>query len=1296
MTQQRQDLSTVDGLYGRQRSLRRSAWLALACMAGLSGVAVAQVSTQGTITGVLTDPGNTALPNAHITVTDVKTNVSTEVQTNETGYYEVDNLNPDTYTITMSAEGFATVVRQGITLPTGGKIAVPMTMKYSSKAETVTVTADASLLNTESASNGQVLTTKQIEQLPASGANPMQMAQLAPGVQAPNSQIYSAGDTLSWNGVSKFGANGYLNGNEWILDGVNNMGNPRGNAVQLSEEEVDQMKVETISFEPEFGHTMGAMITQTTKSGGNMFHGTVHWFYQDSAWEAMEHFQGLSYRYQQSKSGCTDGADTSAACLLLKYKYGIPGTHTNISSFSLGGPVLIPHVFDGRNKLFFFVDVNNDVWSQAATGTTSVPTVQERSGDFSDLPVSSSVPASYTAACGTGAAYFGQYQLYNPFSVTLDAKGVPRRTPICGNVVPSNLMTTTATLSKFYNSLLPVPTQNSPTGSNYAYTTLASITYRQFTQRMDFAPTDRDHVYFRWSRVHYNDQQGEFLEGGIDREVSPKWIVLGAFGYNHIFSDRTDLNVTVGASSWKTGCCYYPGYEQVTAASVGLPSYIDGYGGGQPTLPIFSVGSYAQVGQENNSPQTFRNLSVSSVLNHVYHNHTIRAGAEWQQQSESQPAQGNTSGTFTFDDTYTQENNGTDSTYSQSTWGQSYAAFLMGIPTSSSIGQGYPVSIRTPYYALFVGDNWRVNRKLTIIPSIRFEYEFGPSEIHNAQIVGWDPNATLAIAGEANTAYQATLASATAAQKAVMPASLTIKGGPLYAGVNGAPTRQFINDHRLLPRLGFAYQVDSNTVVRGGYGLYTDTINAHDEGGSPHSAISPVGGTWSGVEFSSNQGGYSTSTTDNSSTTYGANFAQGSTPLSDPFPAVNGMRFDPIIGNAAGSLYYVGTSPTIYDHNMKPSRAQRWYVGLQHQFGSSTMVEVAYVGSWVKDIPISHSIDHAPEGLFTGGNQPNTAANALLSSQVTNPFRISNFGDLAQSNAAAYNRMALNSYFTAAKINLSYLLTADPQMTGFAMYQSLGESHFQELQFNLTRRYHSGLTLMGALQLNDQHDRDYFANVYDPAPSWEPSNNSMPYRVTGEALYELPFGHDREWLRNGIASKVLGGYQLTGSYERQPGPLLVFSNLFYIGTPNKDIKLKHPVYVNNQANGGSNYVQWLNKGKVTASYSGGTCTYTGTGFVTNSSCQPNSYNETVFPTRVNGVRAQATDTIQMGVQRKVAITERVGFEARIEAYNLLNRQVLGTPNVTPTSATFGQITADGGSNGSGNGRWLSIQGRLRF
>ena len=772
----------------------------------------AQVTGLGILSGEVTDPAGAAVVGADIITTESGTNVSHKSVTNGTGYFEIDSLNPGVYTISVTAPGFDNLLRQGVTLQADARLNVPLRLSIGRTSQTVLVTADAALLNTEDGSNGQVLTTRQLEMLPAAGANPLQLAQMAPGIQAPNSQTYSMEDTLSWNGVSKFGTMGFLNANEYSLDGAPNMGNPRGNAIDLSQDEVSEMKVESVPFDAEFGHTMGATVTQTTKSGTNDLHGAVHELYQDKSWSAMQHFQGLNYRYQQGLNGCTNGTGTSAQCLLVKYEYGLPGTHMNLYAGTLGGPVFIPKLYDGRNKFFFFVAVDGDSWIDNSVKTDTLPSVQERGGNFSDLPTTTTgIPAAFTSACGTGTPYYGQYQVYNPFSMTLDSKGIPRRTPFCGNVIPAGLLSTNSTLSSFYNSLLPTPTQNSPTGTNYSYTSTNLQDFHQFTQRMDYALSQIDHLFFRWSRMNYSDDVTGFTIGDVDRNPGRRWVDIGSFGWNHIFTARTNLDFVAGASQYTTIANSYPGYGKYPPSSVGLPSYLNTYDGATPTLPIFTISNYTGIGATNSSAQHFRTLSFDAAFTHVQGRHTIRAGAEWQQQNFAEPAQGNTNGTYTFDDGYTQENNGTDKTYSENNTGLAYAAFLLGIPTNSSVAAGAPVSINTPYYALYVEDTWRATRKLTINAGLRYEFEFGPTEKHDEQIVGWNPTASLPIASAANAAYASTLANATAAQQAVLPSSLVIQGGPLYAGANGDSVRQFLNDYRVLPRVAIAYALTPKT-----------------------------------------------------------------------------------------------------------------------------------------------------------------------------------------------------------------------------------------------------------------------------------------------------------------------------------------------------------------------------------------------------------------------------------------------------------------------------------------------------
>ena len=1272
------------------------------CLTSVRGIA--QVTGLGTISGTVTDTSGAIVIKANITIQNTTTNVAESSVTNATGYFEIDAVHPGSYIVTVTSQGFERLVRQGITLVADARVNIPLVLKAGKVTQTVTVNEDVSLLNTESGSEGQVLTTKQLESYPVNGANSFQFMEIAPGVQSENSQTYSMDGTLMWPGVVNFGANGIIGVNEFSLDGAPNESG-RANAINMAVDEVDQQKEDTNGFDASVGHTMGVEITQTTKSGTNDLHGALRAIYQNRRWAAMQHFQGLNYRHEQYLDGCVNGPSTSAQCFLDENLYGQPGVHENNDGFAVGGPVFIPKLYDGRNKFFWFTSYDSDIFSDAGANTITIPTARERGGDFSDLPAQTSgVPAAFTQACGTGTPYYGQYQIYNPYSVVWDPSSgaIPRRQPVCGNNLATVGLLDNTTMAGLYNGLMPTPTNSQTTGNNYQYEALQPMTFRQFTQRFDYSINQADHVFFRWSRAVYTKIGDGFTVGDVDYSQEGRWIDTGALDWDHIFSPSTNLDITVGATSFKGNCCQRPGENTYKPSDFGLPTYADTYGA-QATgnmMPQFAISNYQQLGNMDNAAYIVRMLATRANLTHVQNHHSIRAGFEWRQQNYSRGPQGNLNGVYSFDNTYTQENNGTDPTYSQNNTGLSYAAFLMGVQTNSSVSYQSGESVHTPYYAAYIGDTWRVTPKLTIIPGIRFEYEFGPVEKDNRQIVGWDPNAALPIAVPANAAYQTVLGTATPAEQAVLPASLAIQGGPVYAGVNGAATNEFNNNYRFMPRIAAAYQIFPNTVIRAGYGLFYDTLNALEQGGTPASGAPGTPGSLMISNWSTDQDGFNASTSVPSSTTYGTNFAQNAPPILDPFPAnASGQRFNNPIGSAAGSMYYVGQSPAIYDHNLVPGRQQRAELSVQHQFGASTMVEVAWVGSFVSNVPLEKSYSFTPQQFYTNwvGLQPNFTTNQLLGTQITNPFLLSNFASVATSNPAAYGLMSLEGFFTSPTTSVGSLVHAYPQ-GGLSLYQSIGKSKFQELQVNVTKRYDKGLTFMAAFQLNYQRDKDWFRNGFDSFPSWELSNNSMPYRFTAEALYELPFGRNKQWANSGWKSAVLGGFQLNATYELSPGALIPFGSEWYIGNiAGSNIQLKHPVY-HDDIVGGNSYIQWLNVGNVTSIYNNGVCSYTGQGFVTSPAgqCQPN-YNLTQFPPFVGGVRAKGPNQVQMSVQRTFHIWDRVNLETRFEGYNIFNRQVFSAfPDTAPYDPQFGQINGDGAANGSGNSRWIDISGKLRF
>jgi hypothetical protein len=1305
---------------GLSNLLKRLTAILFACMTLAGPFARAQSTGRGNITGIVTDPTGAVVVDAHVTITDIATNVALESITNGTGYFEIDNLDAATYRISVNATGFKQLIQNGVVLQASGVIRLPLKLAIGSTTEAISVTSNAPLLNLDSGLNGQSLTSAELQALPVSGDNPMQFVEIAPGVQSPGgiSQLYSMNGTLAWNGVSKFGTAGVSNVNEFSTDGAANEGNGRGNLISMNIDMVDQVRVDTTAFDPTVGHTMGVTVTETTKSGTNQLHGSVTHMYQNRRWAALPRFQALTYEHQQYLDGCTNGASTSAQCFLDENKFGWPGVHENLTTFGVGGPVFIPKLYDGRKNFFFFVAGTNDIFTDAQQTTATIPTVQERNGNFSDLPTSAP-PANYAAAFNAacpGSPFYGQYQLYNPYSTTI-VNGHPSRKPICGNIIPSSLLLNSK-MATLINSWLPTPTNPSVTGANYLYTSAQPQTFRQFTTREDYVLSDSDRIFVRFTRHHYTKAQPGIAPSGIDTQQGPKWAEIGALGWNHVFSPSTSVDVTLAASNLETSFTNYPGYAAFPPSSVGLPSYADQYAGAAATLPelVFGSNVYAQggsgansmlFGNLNNAPSLYRTANVRVNLVHVQGRHSFRAGGEWRAQNYSRGIQGNSSGIYNFDTTFLQQNDGTNNDCvgcnlglpSASNYGLSYGAFLMGVQTTATVNKQAPISISTPYVAGYVGDTWRITPKLTLMPGLRFETEAGPKEKHNYQIAEFDPNQSLAIAAPAATAYAATYAGATAAQRAVLPSTIAVQGGPLYAGVNGAPEKQWDNNYRVLPRIGFAYQIRRDMVVHGGYGIYFDSLNALEWGGP------------------TDQTNFTASTAD-ATNAYWGNFGQNLTtatpPITNPFPlsTTGGSQFISAVGAGAGNLSYVGANPTIYPHSLVPARSQRAIVSVQHQFGQSLMVEVGWTGAWTSHMSNQSSglvnaggggntknqnLAPVPASFFAGGIQPNVATNALLGQQVANPFKIANFAALQNSNPAAYNQMSHSGTFTNSTIALSNLVRPYPFMGGLSLVNPVGESHFHELLVTVTKRMSHGLDLTVAYQRNYQYDRDYYANPFDTALSWEPSNTSLPNHITAEGMYELPFGHNKMWATSGWKSAMFGGLRLNGTFEYDPGQLIEWGNMFYIGDVKaSNIMLKHPIYNTNIQSGVFN-VQWLNPGNVTATVNpDGSCTYTGSGFVTNPSCQPNGYNLRAFPTRVNGVRQQSINTTQASIQRNFRIREGVGFEARFDVFDLFNRQILGGPNTSVTNSQFGFVTGAAGSNGAGNSRWINIQGRLKF
>jgi hypothetical protein len=427
----------------------------------------------------------------------------------------------------------------------------------------------------------------------------------------------------------------------------------------------------------------------------------------------------------------------------------------------------------------------------------------------------------------------------------------------------------------------------------------------------------------------------------------------------------------------------------------------------------------------------------------------------------------------------------------------------------------------------------------------------------------------------------------------------------------------------------------------------------------------------------------------------------------------------PAIGSALGADYYAGSNATIgiYPHDRRPARSARVQLSVEHQFGRSLVVQAAYVGSRTTDITLDGNSNNTrtyaagfqtatavPGSFYVGGNQPNSANNNLLGANVANPFYIANLSGLQTSDPVYYNVLSKSSYVTSKTISIANLVKSNPQLNTLRLYPSVGTSQFQEFQVNISKRISNGLVANLAYQKNLQLDRDFYENQFDTRPSLESTLISPPWRLTASWVYTLPFGRGQSFAKSGVMAAILGGYKLSGSWETNPGTLLTFSgngspngtpNIFFIGDPNS-IRIKNNTSFN--TSGTVPTIYGFNAQAVTATattVSGITnCSYSGTGFVLNSSCQPNNYNLRNFPRHVEGVRAEDLENWNANFGRILNPNERFKVEARADFYNIFNHQrvaMVGGGQMNPTNGQFGQVTSD-----NGNGREVILQVLMTF
>ena len=1220
--------------------------------------------TRGGIFGHVSDPSNAAVARAVVTLRNNLTGVQTQVTANEQGYYDAPLLVAGSYVVTSEAPGFKKQQQSGIELPVGERLEVNFTMQVGAVSETVTVSGEAPVINADSLTTGTVRDSISVQNLPWPGSNAVVLAQLTPGVQDTDSITDTSVRLHSGGPGIRAIAYGGVGGNDYSVDGSTTNANTRGNAFNPAPEIVDAMTVGTSMFDASQGHSTGVTIALQTKTGTNQYHGTLRETFHDYKWNALDFFTKQAYDNEINAAAAAGNAAQVAA---LRHDSALsPGRENNYAA-TLGGPVRIPKVVNGKNKLFFFFGFAGFRDGEYRNAINAFPTAAMRTGDFSSLlGITSSTGASQAAA----------YMIYDPYSTTADPNnpGHVIRTPFPGNIVPQSRI-----INPMYNFMakyLPLPNATIPAGGqpNLDYNAFGEIYYEHYYQianRFDYNISSNDRVFVSWNlntwqnhgcnwecdQVPSSIANFNSYASGDNRHDSGEranWV--------HIFGPRTLLDVTVGSNRYHD-FSPTPGTANYPPSSFGLPSYMDQHvaADGVPldysVLPTESWSGWTGFSGGGGAILRFRTLSTKADLSQSLGKHSLKIGFDARGQFYSGVTPGAVAGSFGYTSTYTQASDNTTS-LGTGNYGGSWASFMMGLPSSISAVTNTSQEYGNPYYAGYIQDSWRISNRLTLNFGLRGEFEFGPTDRFNRLIGPFDPTLSLPITAEAEAAYAKNPLSQ-------LPASqFQVLGGATFPGVSGASRRIWDNSWHAEPRVAAAYQLTPRTVVRAGYGLYFDTLNVQDQYGS----MSQLGYSWT----------TSTTLTNN----FGQNWlignpAAGISPMTDPFPVLsNGQRFQTPPGAGLGAMAPVGQGLTYIPYDRPHARQNRWRMDVQRQFGPSMVLNVGYAGSYSDHMPINESISALPAQYWWYFNSIGTATANLLNTNVTNPYNINNFPDLASSNPVLYQKMQGLSFFTATTIHASALLSPFSQMNGLTETVAKEKSKTEEADITFDRRFFNGFNANIAYTRMWAYNADYFPNPFDTEPAWEPSNSSRPNRLVFSSVYQIPLGKGRRYLTSGPGSWFLGGFQVTVLGQYQPGALLTWpSTAYYYGSSLSAICNSGPHTLG----------EWFNTAN----------------FQTNPSLVATTGQARVFPNEIDGDGGCRGDSLKVAngsVQRDFRIRERMTLQFRFDVYNLANHSEFGLPNTTPTSSQFGQITStiNGGGGNPTLNRSAQVAGRLSW
>jgi len=1209
--------------------LHLSSTINLAAILGFALSAWGQGSYRAQLRGVVSDATGAVVANATVTIRDVGTNISSSAHTDDKGSYYFTGLRPSTYAVKAEASGFRPAERTGVVLAVDQESSLNFRLDMAGVSTTIVVTATQPLLDTDNATLGTDITSEYVKELPLINRSFFGLMFLAAGV----TEVAGSGTTDNYPSGTNFTSNGQRNATAEVrMDGAL-LSAPEqgegGNSNVYYEplvEGMQEVKVQNNSFSAEFGNNGGTVVNMVMKSGTNSFHGSGWYFLQRPQMDARDFFN--------PEPGPK------------------PDSRRDQGGFSIGGPIR-------KNKTFFFADYEKVRWVSSSSYVATVPTLAERTGDFSAAANNIYDPTQID--CSSGTCIRPQVQYNNQ-----------------SNVIPP---TEIDPIGQGVLNLYPKPNL-SKEFYNFNYSTTATAPDYQFDIKVDHQINDKQRINGRYSRGWSNYTTAEILGDNLDNDgiaSGPTTAQNGSFEYswtvnprivwtNHVAVDRVHEKATSGIPSISSFNASLPSGAQ------GLPAVFQQANGidQMPTFDMAGASPWTDLFDQCCINTTFAHTlySYSSQLVISKGSHLIKFGGEQRLFYNNFFQPPNPTGLFTFTDFVTSPTPNSDCDPNSppntcTSTGNPYASLLFGYAdniNASTYLIVYPsVANRSAETGFYFQDDWKVNSKFTLNLGLRYQWSTPYSERHN-RIEFSDFTA--------DTGVNLDLSSA---QSALQPYGVNFPSSEELLGTTLFPTssNRSVPTYRkdVGPRLGFAYQLDSKTVVRGGAGVYF--------GMSPATNFQYPGTAFRkfATMFFTND-----------------NFATQSATLENPFPGGFTGPQNKEYGKLANWGYVnnndLGTTAA------RDANIYQWNLGIQRELPSQIVLGVDYSANRSTHLPWSgtNNRDFIPSALLAQISaavtptdsqcQTDSCVSNFLQTAVANPFSpMFNTPCTPSPSAPCFNES--DSNYGQPTLPLGTLLDSYPQFAGDFEGLMLEEasSWYNAMQIRFQKRTTHNISFDGSYTVSKATDdssagrNNWVGSLANGTVQQldrlnlehSISANDTPQRLAAAVIVDMPVGR-KQWIGGNMnrgLDAVVGGWSIATMITEQSGQPMAIG----MATGRLANGSQRPNVVCPQLKTG------LSMNDVAMSWQSATPLS-----FFNSSCfaDPGDQNPGNAPRYFSGLRVDGIHNMDVNLYKSFVPKEGMKLDVRAEMFNFTNHPRFGQPNSAVGDPYFGTISGDAG------------------